>query len=76
MLAAVSELRTRRPKHIVVAVPVAPQDVMSKLEQSADEVVSIEADTDFMGAIGNYYQTFPQLEDDDVHIILSDLKSS
>jgi hypothetical protein len=41
----------RKPKNLILAVPVAPTDSLAAMQQEADEVVCLEAHTDF-GAIG------------------------
>lgn len=70
MKAAISEARHRRPKKIVVAVPVAPHDTVTELQKLADEVIVLLDETDFRGAIGAYYDEFPQVSDEEVVTIL------
>ncbi len=65
MRAAISGLRRREPASIVVATPVAPVDVVARLEKEADAVICLEPARDFV-AIGAYYDDFRQLEDEDV----------
>ena len=63
--AALRGLRARRPKRLVLAVPVAPTDSLPMLRSEADEVICLE-DHEFFGAIGFYYSDFHQLSDEDV----------
>jgi predicted phosphoribosyltransferase len=49
--AALRATRMRKPKNLILAVPVAPTDSLAAMQQEADEVVCLEAHTDF-GAIG------------------------
>ncbi len=70
MRAAIKGLKERKPKRIVVAVPVAPPDVVAELGSEADSVVCLEQPAD-LGAIGFYYQDFSQLDDDAVVAILA-----
>jgi putative phosphoribosyl transferase len=65
MRAAVDAVRTRAPGMVVVAVPVAPWDTLRRLEDSADRVVALLAPDDFM-AIGQWYDRFDQVGDDEV----------
>jgi len=65
MKTIVDFLRGQRPKRIVVAVPVAPRESVAELERDADEVVCLEMPRGFT-AIGNHYESFPQVGDDEV----------
>lgn len=61
--AAIKELKLHHhPKKIVVAVPIAPQEVVIELEKSGVEVLSIITDSAF-SAVSNYYLHFPQVTD-------------
>ncbi len=62
MLAAVRTIKKERPKKIVVAVPVAPADADAALQSEADEIVILFTPPSF-GAIGAFYETFPQVDD-------------
>lgn len=63
--AALRVLKQRKPKRIVLAVPVAASDTVEMLRGEADEIVCLETPND-LGAIGFFYRNFRQLEDDDV----------
>ncbi|NTW72772.1 MAG: phosphoribosyl transferase, partial [Eubacteriaceae bacterium] len=41
MFAAIDELKSRKPKKIVVAIPVTPYDTAQRLKQKVDELVSL-----------------------------------
>lgn len=71
MKAAIGEIRHRQPRKIVVAVPVAPHEVAVELKKMADEVVTLYDEADFRGAIGAYYEEFPQVTDEEVIEILA-----
>ncbi len=64
MLAAIRIIKKQNPKKIVVAVPVAPPDAIERLQQEADEVVCLLAPEIFF-AIGEFYKSFEQVEDDE-----------
>lgn len=67
--AAVMSVRKRGPKEIVVAVPVAPVDSVETLAEDGSKVVCLETPGPFM-AIGEFYGSFDQVEDDQVKRIL------
>ncbi len=67
--AALRATRMRKPKRLVLAVPVAPTDSLSELRHDADDVVCLE-DHEFFGAIGVYYADFSQVPDEEVIEIL------
>ena len=63
--AALRATRARRPKKLVLAVPVAPTDSLAAMKAEADEVVCLE-DHESFGAIGYYYSDFRQTSDQEV----------
>ena len=67
--AALRAMRARKPKKLVLAVPVAPTDTLEAMEGEADEIVSLEQHI-FFGAIGIYYSDFQQISDEEVIAIL------
>lgn len=69
--AALRAVRARRPARLVLAVPVAPRDVIAALQGEADEIVCLESHRAF-GAIGYYYADFGQLTDQAVCDILAE----
>ena len=69
MEAAVESLRDGGAARIVVAVPVGARETVERLSAKADDVVCLSAPADF-GAVGRFYRSFPQLEDDEVLALL------
>jgi len=67
--AALRASRMRKPKKLVLAVPVAPTANLAALRGDADEVVCLE-DHEFFGAIGAYYKNFDQVADEEVIALL------
>jgi predicted phosphoribosyltransferase len=67
--AAVMSVKKRKPKEIVVAVPVAPKDAVETLTGDGNRVVCLETPGPFL-AIGEFYGTFDQVEDEEVKSIL------
>lgn len=70
VLAALHALRRREPKKLIVATGVAPTESISRLEHVADEVVCLQAPSWFT-AVGQFYDEFPQVSDEEVVRILS-----
>lgn len=69
MKVAAMELKRLRPQKIIIAVPVAPVSSISELLKIVDEVVVLDAPAE-LGAIGNYYLEFGQVEDAEVKTIM------
>lgn len=65
MIAALHALRAKHPQKLVCAVPVAPPDTLAKVEPYADEVICLSAPESFY-AVGQFYQNFQQVSDEDV----------
>ena len=65
MKAAVASVRKRSASEIVIAVPVAPPDTVRELSKLVDRVVCLIVYEPFM-AIGQFYDDFTQVEDDEV----------
>jgi putative phosphoribosyl transferase len=68
--AALRATRMRKPRKLILAVPVAPTDGLAVMQQEADEVVCLETHRDF-GAIGFYYSNFWPVSDDEVIELLA-----
>jgi putative phosphoribosyl transferase len=68
--AALSAVRARKPKELVLAVPVAPPATLEALRDAADEIVCLETPEPF-DAIGLFYRDFSQVSDQDVIDILA-----
>jgi len=71
MRAAVQALRMMGPAAIVVAVPVAPEESCKELCYVADEVVCAAMPGSFRN-VGEWYDDFSQLRDDEVVRLLAD----
>ncbi len=67
MRLAVLSAKVQKPEKVIVAVPVAPAGALRALkDEGADEIVVLEPPEEFMGAVGAHYETFEQVEDDEV----------
>jgi putative phosphoribosyl transferase len=69
MISALHALRAKKPAQLICAVPVAPSDTLEKIASMADEVVCLKVPASFQ-AVGQFYQDFPQVEDNEVIEIL------
>jgi putative phosphoribosyl transferase len=58
-------LRRQKPKRMVLAIPVAPKDVVDELKKVFDEVICLMTPLIFY-AIGQFYGSFEQLTDEKV----------
>jgi len=66
MAAAIKEVKLVKPKKIVIAVPVSPKDTANTLKKEVDEFITCSIPKLFEGAVGAYYDDFPQIEDKEV----------
>ena len=69
MIAALHALRAKHPQKLICAVPVAPPDTLAKVTPYADKVVCLTAPEQFY-AVGQFYQSFPQVSDEEVIALL------
>jgi putative phosphoribosyl transferase len=69
MQVALSAIRRRGPRHMVLAVPVAAPDSLARLRPFVDECVCLDAPVD-LGAIGMFYDDFHNVEDEEVIALL------
>jgi putative phosphoribosyl transferase len=63
--AALRAIRARRPRSLILAVPVCAPDTAIRLRQEADEVVCLAEPPLFYG-VGQWYQDFSQVSDEEV----------
>lgn len=71
MIAALHALRARTPQKLVCAVPVAPSETLDRVAPYADEVVCLETPAIFY-AVGQFYEVFTQVNDEEVIAMLGD----
>ena len=69
MRAAVRKAREEGAKRVVVAVPVAPPDIISVIAGEVDEFIALDTPMTF-AAIGGFYSEFPQVDDKTVVSLL------
>ena len=73
MLAAIKYVKSKNPKKVIAAVPVAAQDSYEKVKSIADEVICLHVPI-FFNAVGSFYQEFEQLDDEEVISYLKESK--
>jgi putative phosphoribosyl transferase len=69
MIAALKSVRERKPAKLIAAAAVAPPENIDKVAPYADDVVCLAAPREFY-AVGQFFQNFDQVEDEEVVAIL------
>jgi len=69
MRVAIAALRRLGPARVIVATGVAPASTAKLLAAEADEFVALMTPADFR-AVGQFYESFPQLTDEDVRELM------
>ena len=62
MEAALWAVRQERPKLLIAALPVGPDDSLHAIAESADETLCLQSPS-YFGALGSFYLRFDQVED-------------
>lgn len=68
--AALSWLRKKNPEKIILAVPVAPVELIEKFKGQVDDLIVLEIPAYFR-AVGQFYEDFPQVSDEEVVKLLN-----
>ena len=71
MKLAIEALKKEGAKSVIVAAPVAPPEVTSELKDIADNTYILYTPSNF-SAVGQFYEDFHQLSDDEVISLLSE----
>lgn len=66
MQLAVRRAAAEGAEHIIVAVPVAPQEPLEMLGKEGAEVIVLEPTESFLSAVGAHYERFEQVSDEEV----------
>lgn len=74
-LAAVEAVRALGPRRIVLAVPVAPADAAARFKGVVDEFICLSTPDPFF-AVGQFYNEFHQVTDEEVISRLIELKAA
>lgn len=72
ILSTIGMLHEEKPKKIVIAIPVASQSALQKLQKSAfiKEIVCLLSPVNFH-AVGQFYENFDQVDDLEVKLLLN-----
>jgi putative phosphoribosyl transferase len=65
LIAALRSIRSAGAQEVIAAVPVGPNEVVRRLRHEADRVVCLAMPIDFW-AVGQYYEQFEQVSDEEV----------
>ena len=71
MLAAVAALRQLRAARIIVAAPVIAGSTYYRIRRAADDVAAVIVPDEFYG-IGEWYEDFSLISDDEVRALLAE----
>jgi predicted phosphoribosyltransferase len=74
MIAALQAVRAQKPHELIMAVPVAPPERLEHMRHLCDEVVCLLAPEDFY-AVGQFYEEFNTVEDEEVVRMLREVAS-
>jgi len=69
LVVALAAARARKPRDLYAAVPVIAPDSINRVRESCDRLVFVEAPDDFQ-AVGQFYTSFRQLDDQEAANIL------
>lgn len=65
MRASLKYLKEKKAKRLIIAVPVGPMDMIEELKKEGYEVICLYSPRTFF-AVGQFYEDFPQTEDNEV----------
>jgi len=74
MQATLWSINQENPRKLMVALPVGPEDSLSRLSKDADDVICLRV-PEFFSAVGQFYFKFEQTEDEEVLQILNEEKA-
>ena len=74
VLAALKSIKNAGCRKIILAVPVAPPDVIRVLAEEVDELVCLLSEESFY-AVGQFYRDFNQTDDEEVINLLNESRS-
>lgn len=75
MFAAIEAVKNQNPRKIIIAVPIIPKGTYHRLKTLVDQIAYVEIPIQFLGAVGAYYQQFPQVSDKEIQTMIKQLKN-
>lgn len=74
ILATLKMLRSKEPKKLVVAVPVASVEAAERIRREVDDFICLYTPSHFLG-VGAFYEDFTQTTDEEVMTLLKELNA-
>jgi putative phosphoribosyl transferase len=71
IMGSIRMMRQKRPKKIVVAVPVAPVETARKMKKYVDDFICLHVTENFRG-VGQYYDDFSEVSDEEVIALIKE----
>ena len=75
ILATLQMLRRKKPKKLIVAVPVSSKDAAQRISKEVDEFLTLHTPVPFYG-VGRFYKDFSQTSDSEVISLLKKFRTS
>jgi len=75
ILATLEMLRRKKPRKLIVAVPVSSQEAAERIRRVVDEFICLHTSAPFFG-VGRFYTDFSQTTDEEVIELLQELNTS
>jgi predicted phosphoribosyltransferase len=75
LVAALHVLNAKKPREIIIAVPVAPPETLERFRSQCSHVECLLA-PDYFGAIGMFYDDFDQVEDSEAVRLLRESRTA
>lgn len=73
ILATLKLLRAKKPKKLIIAVPVSSLEAVRRLTREVDQFICLYTPEPFYG-VGRFYKEFEQVSDEEVMMLLEELK--
>ncbi|MBW9157175.1 phosphoribosyltransferase [Clostridium tagluense] len=73
ILAVIKAVKKQGAKKIILAIPVGPRETIEEFKEHVDEVICLYIPEKFY-AVGSYYENFKQVTDEEVFIIMNELR--
>lgn len=73
ILAVIKAVKKQGAKKIILAIPVGPRETIEEFKELVDEVICLYIPEKFY-AVGSYYENFKQVTDEEVFIIMNELR--
>jgi putative phosphoribosyl transferase len=74
ILATIKMLRSKQPRKLVVAVPVASAQAAARIKEEVDDFICLHIPSEFYG-VGRFYHDFSEVSDEQVAILLKELNT-